>query len=129
MLWLVLIVFVLALVVGAAAAVRGGRRQQRIMRGCCPECGYDLRSTPHRCPECGHVPPHGVRLSYRDWLAVEMREAADLANADRTGSRPQGGQATPARTMNNDVGSAPRTARLERKEDTGKQEACPCHPG
>jgi hypothetical protein len=42
--WLVLLPF---------AVVRWLRRCRRTRAGLCVRCGYDLRGTPGRCPECG----------------------------------------------------------------------------
>jgi hypothetical protein len=36
-------------------------RDNRIMSGLCPNCGYDIRGTPERCPECGSLLKRGVR--------------------------------------------------------------------
>ena len=40
----------------ALSMARMIRRRRRTRSGLCPSCGYDLRGTSERCPECGAVP-------------------------------------------------------------------------
>ena len=49
--WFVALLFAIAPAVG----LRRWWRRKRFPAGACQVCGYDLRATPDRCPECGAV--------------------------------------------------------------------------
>jgi hypothetical protein len=51
--WLIALV---TAILPAWAALRYFRRRRVRTIGHCTKCGYDLRATPDRCPECGTVP-------------------------------------------------------------------------
>src|SRR5687767_10159507 len=56
---------IIAVPLGLLTAIertRAHRLRKRKIGGQCLKCGYDLRATPHRCPECGTVRERAIAL-------------------------------------------------------------------
>ena len=80
--YLIVGVFLLAVLWGMLKAPAHARERRRAV-GLCARCGYDLRATPERCPECGTV-VDDVQRGSPEYVAaaVSLRERV-LARAQR----------------------------------------------
>jgi hypothetical protein len=57
--WLVALIFAVL----PSLFLRRHRKLRPVRMGLCPTCGYDLRATPDRCPECGTVTAQEARTT------------------------------------------------------------------
>jgi hypothetical protein len=81
---------------GAVVFVKDRKQRQRqhwLDTGCCGNCGYDMRGTPDRCPECGR----DASLDEPTWRKLRRQIQAERA-AEAAGAVPPmiEARATPA---------------------------------
>jgi hypothetical protein len=57
--WACVAVLLIPCAVPVRRSLRARTRRQRASRGECEMCGYDVRASTARCPECGHPLPSG----------------------------------------------------------------------
>ena len=81
--WLIMPCWVVFLIAGVPPLLWAVERKRRRRNAelVCASCGYDLRATPDRCPECGAVPAEyrtgEVSAGLR--IAIRIKHFAQLA--------------------------------------------------
>jgi hypothetical protein len=94
---LLALVLVLGALVVTTTIVRAPHsRQKREDAGLCPQCGYDLRATEDRCPECNTPIPQSLRRrrhAAKQVAALKRTEAPPPDDSPHT--NPQSDRATP----------------------------------
>ena len=67
--WLVCLLAAVLPVVRFRRVIRSARRSSQ---GLCPACGYDIRATPERCPECGSPVSAGASVPAAPAVRVRL---------------------------------------------------------